>query len=138
MFTEPQPGKSSPKINTWMIWTGRALSVIPVLVLLASATFALTRPQQVTEGMSKFGYAGDKLFLIVTLEIVCALAYAFPRTAVLGAILMTAYFGGAVATHVRVGDPGYPMAVIMGIFVWAGLYLRDQRMRDLLPVRRSS
>jgi hypothetical protein len=121
-----------------MIWTGRALSVIPVLVLLASATFALTRPQQVTEGMSKFGYAGDKLFLIVTLEIVCALAYAFPRTAVLGAILMTAYFGGAVATHVRVGDPGYPMAVIMGIFVWAGLYLRDQRMRDLLPVRRSS
>jgi hypothetical protein len=136
MSIEPQAAKTATPPKGWMTWTGRVLSAIPVLLLLTSAAFALARPPQVVEGMRKFGYAEGKLFLIAVLEIVSALLYAFPRTAVLGAILITAYLGGAVATHVRIGDPGYPTAVVAGIFVWAGLYLRDQRLRALLPLRR--
>ena len=120
----------------WMLWIGRVLSAIPTLMLLAGGAMAFTHNPQMIEGMSKFGYPESKLNLIATLEIFCALLYSFPRTAVLGAILMTGYFGGAVATHLRISDPGYPAAIIMGIFVWAGLYLRDQRLRELLPLRR--
>jgi hypothetical protein len=136
MTTATQAGIAKSTSKRWMIWTGRILSAIPVLVLLMSATFSFVRAEQAAEGMKKFGYPEDKVVLIAVLEIVCALLYAFPRTAVLGAILMTAYLGGAVATHVRVSDPGYPMAVVMGIIVWAGLYLRDERVRALLPMRR--
>jgi uncharacterized membrane protein YoaK (UPF0700 family) len=121
----------------WMIWTGRVLSAIPVLMFAMGAAFAFARPPQVIEGMSKYGYPESKLLLIAILEIGSALIYAFPRTAVLGAILMTGYLGGAVATHVRIGDPGYPAALVMGILVWAGLYLRDERLRALLPLRRA-
>lgn len=129
------PAAETPQVP-WMVWTGRVLSAIPVLALAVGAGFALARPPQVVEGMSKFGYPESKLLLIAVLEIGSVLIYLFPRTAVLGAILMTGYLGGAVATHVRIGDPGYAMAIVMGIFVWAGLYLRDQRLRALLPLRR--
>ena len=121
----------------WMLWTGRVLSAIPVLVLLASGAFAFTRSPQVVEGMRKFGYTEDAIVLVASLEILSALLYAIPQTAVLGAILVTGYFGGAVATHVRLADPGYPMAIILGILTWAGLYLRDQRLRQLLPLRKT-
>ena len=134
-FMSNEPRAAEPP-KPWMTWTGRVLSAIPVLLLLMSAAFALSRQPKAVEGMKTFGYAEDKLILIATLEIACALIYAFPRTAVLGAILMTGYLGGAVATHVRISDPGYPAAIVMGIFVWAGLYLRDHRLRDLLLLRR--
>ena len=137
MSTATQGAKMATPPKRWMIWTGRVLSAIPVLLLAMSAGFAFARPPQVIEGMNKFGYPESKLLLIAVLEIGSALIYAIPRTAVLGAILMTAYLGGAVATHVRVGDPGYPTAIIAGIFVWAGLYLRDERLRALLPLRRA-
>src|SRR5712691_8432815 len=137
MSTATQGAKMAAPPKRWMIWTGRVLSAIPVLLLAMSAGFAFARPPQVIEGMNKFGYPESKLLLIAVLEIGSALIYAIPRTAVLGAILMTAYLGGAVATHVRIGDPGYPTAIIAGIFVWAGLYLRDERLRALLPLRRA-
>ncbi len=120
----------------WMIWTGRVLSAVPVLMLLMSAAFSFARTPQVVEGMTKFGYPESTLLLVAVLGLGSALLYAIPRTAVLGAIFMTAYFGAAVATHVRVSDPGYPPAIVMAIFVWAGLYLRDERLRALLPLRR--
>jgi hypothetical protein len=138
MSNEPTVGKASSLQEKWMTWTGRVLSAIPVLGLLTSATFVLAHALQIVESMKKFGFSEDKLFLIAILEIVSALVYAFPRTAVLGAILMTGYFGGAVATHIRVGDPGYPTAIVLGIFVWGGLYLRDPRLRALLPLRQPS
>ncbi|MDP9263307.1 MAG: DoxX family protein [Acidobacteriota bacterium] len=121
----------------WLLWTGRILSALPVLMMGVGAAFAFTRSPQVVEGMSKFGYQESTLLLIGVLELGSALIYVIPRTAVLGAILMTGYLGGAVATHVRVGDPGWPTALILGIFVWAGLYLRDERIRALLPLRQS-
>lgn len=127
MPTTPKP---------WMLWTGRVLSALPVLMMSFGAAMAFTRSPQVVEGMSKFGYSESALLLVGVLELGSALVYAIPRTAVLGAILMTGYLGGAIATHVRVGDPGWPTALILGIFVWAGLYLRDERLRALLPLRQ--
>ena len=73
---------------------------------------------------------------IVVVEIACAIVYAIPRTSILGAILMTGYLGGATATHVRVGEPPF-LAILVGIVVWAGVYLRDERLRALIPWRRS-
>lgn len=134
MITAAQPARIEQK--RWMTWTGRVLSVLPVLVLLLSGAMAIARPPQVVEGMARFGYQESALPLLAVLEFACALLYAIPRTAVLGAILMTAYFGGAVATHVRIGDPGWPLAILMAIFTWGGLYLRDPRLRKLLPLRR--
>jgi DoxX-like family len=75
------------------------------------------------------------IFKIGILEIACTFAYLIPRTAILGAILMTAYLGGATATNVRVGDPSSIMTVLLGVLVWVGLYLREQRLRALVPLR---
>ncbi len=136
MSTATQAAKMATPPKRWMIWTGRVLSAIPVLLLTMAASFKLARAPQVIEGMAKFGFPESKLHLVAALELGSALIYAFPPTAVLGAILMTAFLGGAVATHVRVGDPGYPTAIIAGILAWAGLYLRDERLRALLPLRR--
>jgi hypothetical protein len=108
-----------------------------VLALAFGAAMTFLRTPQVLEGMSKFGYSESTLLVVAVLELGSALIYAIPRTAVLGAILMTGYFGGAIATHVRVADPGWPSALILGIFVWAGLYLRDERIRRLLPFRQA-
>jgi hypothetical protein len=130
MPTASQPPKP------WLLWAGRILSALPVLVMGFAAAFAFTRSPQVVEGMSKFGYPESALLTIGVLELVSVVVYVIPRTAVLGAILMTGYLGGAVATHVRVGDPGWPTAVVLGIFVWGGLYLRDERIRALLPLRQ--
>ena len=131
---QPAPPPTAPK--PWMIWTGRVLSAIPILLLGATSSFAFLHPPSFVEGMTKFGYPQSTYVVIGVLELGSALIYAIPRTAVLGAILMTGYLGGAVATHVRIGDPGYPVAVVTGIVVWAGLYLRDERLRALLPLRR--
>ena len=120
----------------WMIWTGRVLSALPVLMMSVGAGFAFARPPQVIEGMTKFGYPESALLLVGGLELSAVLLYVIPRTAVLGAIVMTGYLGGAIATHVRVGDPGWPTALVLGIFVWGGLYLRDERLRALLPLRQ--
>ena len=120
----------------WMTWTGRVLSALPLLMMaMGVATIFFNRAQAV-QGMTKFGWQESALTLILVLEIGSALVYIFPRTAVLGAILLTGYFGGAVATHLRVADPGWPLALVCGLLVWLGLYLRDPRLRVLLPLRR--
>ena len=119
----------------WMTWTGRVLSLLPVLMMAAGVATIFFDRAQAAAGMAKFGWQERALTLILVLEVGSALLFLVPRTAVLGAILMTAYFGGAVATHLRVADPGWPLAVICGILVWAGLYLRDPRLRALVPLR---
>ncbi len=120
MSTATRAAQMANPPKRW-IWSGRLLSAIPILLLTMSAAFAFARTPQVVEGMAKFGYRENTLLLIALLELGSALLYAIPRTAVLGAIVMTGYLGGAVATHVRIGDPGYPLALVMGIFVWARL-----------------
>jgi hypothetical protein len=89
----------------------------------------------VPDFVEKFGYPETLLTPIGIIEVLCVLLYAIPRTSVLGAILLTGYMGGAVATHVRIGDMFVPPLMI-GVFVWLGLFLRDAGIRALLPWRK--
>ncbi|HTP25476.1 MAG TPA: DoxX family protein [Anaeromyxobacteraceae bacterium] len=119
-----------------MLWIGRILSALPVLMLAMSASMKLARLAPVTESWhEQFGYPDGALLPIAVVEASCAIIYAIPRTAVLGAVLVTGYLGGAVATHVRIGDPAFVAPLILGVVAWAGLYLRDARVRSLLPLR---
>jgi hypothetical protein len=129
---------ASPQAGTarkgWEVWGGRVASALPVLALVMSASMKLSHQQEVVDMFTgKFGFPVGSLTPIGILEIACALIYAVPRTAVLGAVLVTAYLGGAVATHVRVGDPFIP-PIVLGILAWVGLYLRDPRIRALAPL----
>jgi hypothetical protein len=118
------------------IWTGRVLSALPILMMLFSAFLKLSRNSNAAGMFSgKFGYPAETLFPIGIVELLCAVLYAIPQTAMLGAILVTTYLGGAVATHVRVGDV-FVAPIVLGVFAWLGLYLRDPRLRALVPLRR--
>ena len=114
-----------------LLWTGRAISALPVLALALSASMKLSHsPQVVGLFVEKLGYHEGALLPLGLLELACTLLYLIPRTRTLGALLLTAYLGGAVATHVRIGDP-FAIPVILGILVWVGLWLRDPRIRSL-------
>src|SRR4051812_6635776 len=117
------------------LWTGRVLSALPILLLLFSGVMKLAKPPAVVEGFAHFGLPEKLILTIGLLEIVCTLIYAIPRTSVLGAILLTGYLGGATATNVRVGDPSGIITVLLGIMIWGGLYLRDNRLRALIPLK---
>jgi hypothetical protein len=117
------------------LWAGRIISALPVLILLFSGVMKLVKPAPVIEGMARLGYPDHLALGIGILEIACTIVYLIPRTSVLGAILLTGYLGGATATHVRVNDPFFA-TVILGVLVWLGLFLRDDRLRALL-LRRS-
>ena len=117
------------------LWTGYVLSALPVLLLLFSAVMKLIGPADVVEGFGKLGLPESLAPGLGILELACTALYAIPQTSVLGAILLTGYLGGATVTHLRVGDPFF-MPVIVGVVVWGGLFLRDPRLRALIPVRR--
>jgi hypothetical protein len=107
-------------------------------MLLFSGVLKLTGMDAVLEGFAKLGYPASLILGLGILEIACVVIYVIPRTAILGAILLTGYLGGAVATHVRVGDPLFSQALIpfyLGVLVWGGIFLRDDRLRALIPVR---
>ena len=117
------------------LWAGRIISAIPVLMMLMSATMKFARPAPVVEGFHKFGYPDHLIITLGILELACTILYLIPPTAVLGAILVTGYLGGATATHVRVEDPAFIGAVLCGVMIWLGLFLRDRRVRELIPLR---
>lgn len=120
------------------VWTGRIVTWLPALFLLVDGLAKLFKPRQVLEGTVKLGYSESVIIPLGIILIACTVLYLIPRTAVLGAILLTGYLGGAVATHVsRLGDGwfGVVFAVTFGVLLWLGLYLRDARIRDLLPLR---
>ena len=119
-----------------MKWTGRVLSTLIVLPMALGGVMNLARTQMVIEGTTKMGYPLSSIVPIGLAALVSAILYAVPRTAVLGAILLTGYFGGAVATHVRAGENNWFIAVLFGVVTWLGLYLRDARLRELLPIRQ--
>lgn len=118
-----------------MIWSGYVISALPVLALLFAGGVKLMRSASVVQGMAQYGFPANLVLVIGTLEVACTIIYVIPRTAVLGAILMTAFLGGATVANVRVGNPSYVITVILGILVWLGLYLRDARVRELVPLR---
>jgi hypothetical protein len=116
---------------------GYVLSGLPVLFLLLDGVMKLFKPAFVVDATTKLGYQESTIVPIGIVLVICTLIYIFPATSVLGAILLTGYLGGAVATHVRMGEGAFPIIfpVIWGAFVWGGLYLRDPRLRALLPLR---
>lgn len=121
------------------IWVGWIVGAIPVLMMAVSAVMKLSRNPQVLEVWGpKFGYPEGTLLFVGVVELACAVLYAFPRTAVLGAILVTGYLGGATATHVRIGEAAFAAPVVLGILAWGGLFLRDPRLRALLPLRQNA
>jgi hypothetical protein len=125
------PASTSPM----MLWIGRVLSALPVLMLLFSGVLKLLRPEAVVQEFERLGYRDESVIVALGIvEITCAIIYAIPRTAVLGAILLTGYLGGAVATHVRIADPWFP-PIIGGVLVWLGLWFRDAQVRALAPLR---
>ena len=91
------------------------------------------KPPDVVETFTKLGWNESIALTLAIVELGCTLIYVIPRTAVLGAILLTGYLGGAVATHVRIGDP-FIAPIIIGVLVWGGLWLRDARLRALAPM----
>lgn len=119
------------------VWAGRIVSWLPGLFLLVDGGAKLFKPAPVIEGTVKLGYSESVIIPLGVVLIVCTVLYLIPRTAVLGAILLTGYLGGAVATHVRVVDGIFPVAfgVTFGVLLWLGLYLRDARLRELVPLR---
>jgi DoxX-like family len=130
-----QADTQSAPVSKKMVWAGRIISALPVLLMVFGGTFGLLKPAAAMPGFLHYGYP-EKVFLpICILEIVCAIVYAIPRTSALGAILLTGYLGGATATHVRAGEPIFYVPVIIGALVWGGLFLRDDRVRALIPLR---
>ena len=121
----------------WMFWAGWVISAWPVFVVLSSATWKLTRNPWYVAEFTRIGWPASDLTLLACLQLGCILLFVIPPTAVLGAVLLTGYLGGAVATYVRMGEP-YPMLVPLStsMIAWLGIYLRDQRLRALLPIRR--
>jgi hypothetical protein len=119
-----------------MIWIGRVVSALPALALIASGTGKLILSPDFAKGFADLGWPVSVAFGLGCVEIACGVIYLIPQTAVLGAILMTGYLGGAVATHVRLGQYGMMVpAIVLGVLVWLGLYLRDARVRSLVPIR---
>lgn len=122
-------------VSKKMLWTGRILSGLPVLLMVFGGVYSLLKPAAVAQASVHYGYPDGAMLRISIVEIACAILYAIPRTSVLGAILLTGYLGGATATHVRANEPFF-LPIVTGVVVWAGLYLRDDRLRALMPLRR--
>ncbi len=131
MQADPQTAASSKK----SVWAGRVVSVIPAAILLFGGSMKLLQLPSVLQSFSQFGYPAGTVPVIGILEVGSTIVYLIPRTAVLGAILMSGLLGGAIAANVRIGNHLYFFPLIVGVLVWAGLYLRDQRLRDLIPLR---
>lgn len=117
-----------------LFWAGWIASALPILMLLFSGVFKLLKPEALVTEFTRLGYEENVILALGIVEIGCTIVYAIPRSAVLGAILLTGYLDGAVATHVRIGDAFIP-PILGGVLVWLGLYLRDARLRALVPLR---
>lgn len=124
------------RVSKGSLWAGWILGLLPVALLLFSASGKVLHAGAVVEGFHKFGYADRVILPLGIVEVACAVLYLIPRTAVLGAVLLTGYLGGAVATHFRIGDPAFVMPALCGVVLWLGLFLRDRRLRVLLPLRQ--
>ena len=127
---------SSPIANK-RLWAGRIMSALPALFLLVDGAMKLVKPEVVVKATVELGYAESVIVPLGVVLLTCTILYMIPRTAVLGAILLTGYLGGAVATHVRAGQGPFEILfpVVFGALLWGGLMLRDERLRTLNPMR---
>ena len=125
-------------ISTKSLWAGRILSGLTIAFMLLDGAMKVLKAQVAVQGTVQLGYPESGVVGIGAALLVCTLFYAIPRTSVLGAILLTGYLGGAVATNVRVSAPVFThilFPVYIAALAWGGLYLRDERLRALVPVR---
>ena len=121
------------------LWAGRIMSAFVVAALAADGTIQLFAPAQIASQLQETGFAMEATRVVGPILLACAILYAFPATAVLGAILATGFLGGAICAHVRVGELGSPpeiFSLLLGAMTWGGLYLRDPRIRAILPLIR--
>jgi hypothetical protein len=119
-----------------LTWIGRGLTVLIAVPFIMSALMKFRAPPEVVQGMATMGLPESLLLTLAVLEAISILVFLIPVTSVLGAILLTGYLGGAICTHLRVGDNVYAQ-VLFGIVVWAALYLREPRLRQLIPLKKS-
>jgi hypothetical protein len=125
-----------PGVSKTTLWAGRGLSGLAALFLLMDGVMKLVKPAPVVEATLRLGFPESALTAVGIVLIACTVLYLVPRTAILGAMLLTGYLGGAVATHVRAASTAFETVfpVIFGIILWGGLWLRDSRLRALVPV----
>lgn len=133
-----RPQEISPAVSLTARWFGRLLSGLAILFLLFDGAIKLVPLGVVTEAMDKIGYGSSETLArsLGAISLVCTLLYAVPPTSFVGAILLTGYLGGAIASHVRIGSPLFTHVLFgfyLGLMVWGGLWLRDGRLRQLLP-----
>jgi hypothetical protein len=124
-------------VSKGMLWTGRIMSAISSLLVGFAGAIKLIHSPQIIWGFAKMGYPASLVWPVGVTEVSCLIVYLIPRTSVLGAILLTGFLGGATATCLRVGDPSIPLPIVTGMLVWGGLFLRDPRLRSLIPLRSS-
>lgn len=129
--TQPAP------VSKGMLWAGRIISALPALFLLVDGAMKLVKPESVVKATVELGYAEAVILPLGVVLLACTFLYLIPWTAVLGAILLTGYLGGAVATQVRAGQGLFEILfpVVLGALLWGGLVLRDARLRILIPLR---
>jgi len=121
------------------LWAGRIMSAVVVIALVADGTIQLFAPAQIASTLQETGFALDLTHTLGPIILACTILYAIPATAVLGAILVTGFLGGAICAHVRIGELGSPpelISLLLGALTWGGLYARDPRIRTLLPLIR--
>jgi hypothetical protein len=121
------------------LWASRMMSAFVVIVLMTDGTIQLFAPAQIASMSQETGFAMDLTRVVGSIVLVCAILYAIPATAVLGAILVTGFLGGAICAHVRIGELGSPpeiVSLLLGAMTWGGLYARDPRIRAILPLIR--
>jgi hypothetical protein len=121
------------------LWAGRIMSAFVVVALAADGAIQLFAPVQIASVLQETGFAMDATRVVGPIILACAILYAVPATAVLGAILVTGFLGGAICAHVRIGELGSPpeiVCLLLGAMAWGGLYLRDPRIRAILPLIR--
>jgi DoxX-like family len=127
--------EETPVASKGMRITGHVLSILSILFLLFSASGKFFKPEGMEVNVTPLGWRMDQMTSLGIVEVACVILYAIPQTAVFGAILLTAYLGGATATHARIGDPFYMPIILAGI-MWLGLYLREPRLWPLTPIRK--
>jgi hypothetical protein len=118
-----------------VVWAGWVISVLASVAFLFSGLLKLRGGPELEQGLAHLGLPASMILTLAVLEIACALIYLIPPTAVLGAILLAGYVGGTIVTHWRVGDP-VVVQIVLGLLVWLGIYLREPRLKALIPVRR--
>jgi hypothetical protein len=129
-----QSGTPDAPASKTMLWVGRVISALMIVFMLVDGGIKILKLQPAVEGTTRLGYPVSVVQPIGILALVCVILYAIPRTSTLGAILLTGYLGGATATQVRVQNPWFLFPVAIGVLLWTGLFLRDARLRALIPL----